>query len=86
MDHLQACVHCSKYGGKYGQCLDYTDTAWVNRLGGCGAFPYRELPTGMSYVDGKIQGRGRVGQQKQAHNDRKYHSKNDAKAKFRGKM
>ena len=46
-------------------------------------FPYRDLPQGMSYIDGKIAGKGRVGQQKQAHADRKYHSKNDAKSKFR---
>jgi hypothetical protein len=46
-------------------------------------FPYRDLPDGMSYLDGKITGKGRTGQQKQAHTDRKYDSKNDSRGKFR---
>jgi len=81
MNHLEACGHCPKETW-YGTCVLFFDRSWVNRRGGCGMFPYRELPQGMSYIDGKIAGRGRIGQQKQAHSDRKYHSKNDGKRKF----
>lgn len=83
MDHEQACPYCPKYS-EQGGCELYTDTSWVNRHGGCGLFPYRELParSGLSYLDGKIMGKGRVGQQKQAHKDRSYHSKNDRRGKY----
>ncbi len=82
MNHIEACGHCSKETW-YGTCVLYFDRSWVNRRGGCGMFPYRELPTSMSYVDGKIVGRGRQGQQKQAHKDRDYRGKNDRRGKFR---
>lgn len=49
-------------------------------------FPFRELPPGLSYIDGRIAGRGRIGQQKQKHEDRKYHSKNDGKRKYKFKV
>jgi hypothetical protein len=84
MNHLEACGHCPKETW-YGTCLLYHDRSFVNRIGGCGAFPYRELPaqSGLSYLDGKILGKGRVGQQKQKHNDKSYHSKNNSRTKFR---
>jgi hypothetical protein len=88
LDHLQACPHCPNFevltqkGMTFYECRIYADTSWVNRIGGCPAFPYRELPTYLSYVDGRIIGRGRIGQQKQKHNDRKYASKNDRRRKF----
>jgi hypothetical protein len=46
-------------------------------------FPYRDLPSGMSYLDGTILYKGRTGQQKQKHTDRTYRSKNDSRTKFR---
>ena len=85
MNHLQACPECPKYSEDFlaGGCTIYDDVSWVNRRGGCGMFPSRELLPGMSYLDGKITRKGRSGQQKQKHEDRKYHSKNDRKTKFR---
>jgi hypothetical protein len=85
-DHLQACPHCDKFvqHGIAVGCSAYRDTSWVNRRGGCPHFPYRELParSGLSYIDGKIVGRGRVGQQKQAHQDRSYSGKNSRRGKY----
>ncbi len=75
LDHLQACPYCPKYNGALRPpCSIHSDTTWVNRRGGCGMFPHRDLPEGM---------KRRVGQQKQKHQDRSYTSKNDRKAKFR---
>ena len=86
MDHLQACMYCPKSDmtcdGEV-HCTIYANRSWVNRVGGCGMFPFRELPPGLSYIDGRIAGRGRIGQQKQKHEDRKYHSKNDGKRKYK---
>ena len=77
MDHLEACGHCPKYQawGHRGivSCTVYTDVSWVNRRGGCGMFPHRDLPEAM---------RKRVGQQKQKHSDRSYGSKNNNRMKF----
>lgn len=73
LDHLQACTHCPKDGGGYSECTIYTDTSWVNRIGGCAMLPERDMPIS----------HGRVGQQKQKHQDRSYTSKNDRKSKFR---
>jgi hypothetical protein len=72
MDHLAACGHCPKETW-YGTCLLYLDRSWVNRIGGCGMFPERDMP----------ESHKRVGQQKQKHYDRPYHSKNDSRGKFR---
>jgi hypothetical protein len=85
MNHIEACGECPKETW-YGTCPLYFDRSFLSRLGGCGHFPYRELPaqSGLSYLDGKILGRGRIGQQKQKHNDKSYHSKNDRRGKFRG--
>ncbi len=84
LDHLQACPYCPKYNGALRPpCSIYNDISWVNRIGGCGMYPSVELPSGLSYYDGKITRKGRSGQQKQAHRDRSYTSKNDRKAKFR---
>jgi hypothetical protein len=79
MRHTDACGHCPKYEDG---CTVYENTEWVNRIGGCGHYPYRDLPTYLSYVDGVIVGRGRVGQQKQKYEDRKYRSKNDGRRKY----
>jgi hypothetical protein len=79
MNHLQACGHCPKYEHGDGTqkshtgCEVYADVAWVNRIGGCGMFPERDMP----------ESHKRVGQQKQKHSDRSYHSKNDSRGKFR---
>jgi hypothetical protein len=81
MDHLQACGYCDKFVD--GGCSIFVETDWVNRMGGCGMFPYRDLSHGHTYVDGKVYGPGRTGQQKQKHEDRKYHSKNDGKRKYK---
>ncbi len=89
MDHLQACPHCpyndptlAVWETNYSGCTIYDNISWVNRIGGCPSFPYRDLPYGYQYYDGVIYGPGRVGQQKQAHNDRSYSSKNDSRRKF----
>jgi hypothetical protein len=96
MDHLQACSHCDKYGiieevacdGEVHDvpgCTIYSNATldWVNRRGGCPHFPYRQIPRSRGeYLDGEIVSGGRVGQQKQSVNDRKYHSKNDGKRKY----
>jgi hypothetical protein len=76
MNHLEACGHCPKETW-YGTCVTYPDRSWVNRRGGCGMFPERDLPEAM---------KKRVGQQKQKHSDRSYSSKNDrsGRTKFRG--
>ena len=81
--HLQACPYCDKHID--GGCTIFTDVSWVERLGGCPAFPYREVPRSRGeYMDGKIiSGNQRPGQQKQKHDDRKYHSKNDGKRKYK---
>jgi hypothetical protein len=55
-------------------CRIHVDTSWVNRRGGCGSFPERDLPETF---------KKRVGQQKQKHSDRSYSSKNDRRGKFR---
>jgi hypothetical protein len=77
MNHEQACGHCPKYIRKdlegEMKCSIYTDTTWVNRVGGCAMLPERDMPVKM----------GRVGQQKQKHNDKSYGSKNNSKNKFR---
>ncbi|MHA2068769.1 MAG: hypothetical protein ACXABY_30765, partial [Candidatus Thorarchaeota archaeon] len=66
---------CGIYGGG--------DLSWINRRGGCPHFPYRQIPRSRGeYLDGEIVSGGRVGQQKQSVNDRKYHSKNDGKRKY----
>ena len=67
MDHLQACPYCPRYGEEIHGCMIYSNENldWVNRRGGCPGFPFRDLPQGMTYADGKIMARGRVGQQKQ---------------------
>jgi len=77
LDHLQACGYCPHIIPDFKEsvntaCTKYTDLSWVNRRGGCPMFPERELPVG----------RGRVGQQKQKHQDKSYHSKNDGKRKY----
>jgi hypothetical protein len=86
-DHLQACGHCPHHNDSFLEvwCTKFSNLSWVNRIGGCGMFPYRDLPaqSGLSYLDGKILGRGRIGQQKQKHNDKSYHSKNNSKSKYR---
>jgi hypothetical protein len=75
MNHLEACGHCPKYSEALlaGGCTAYDDTSWVNRRGGCGSFPERDLP----------ESHKRVGQQKQKHSDRSYSSKNDSRTKFK---
>jgi hypothetical protein len=80
LDHQQACPYCDKYVA--GGCTIYPFTEWINARGGCPHFPYRELPIGLTYVDGVIHGKGRVGQQKQKHQDRAYASKWDRKGKY----
>jgi hypothetical protein len=75
MDHLQACPYCPKYNEPYKMCTVFRQTAWVNLRGGCGMFPLRDLPEPMR--------KKRVGQQKQKHQDKSYHSKNDTRTKFR---
>jgi hypothetical protein len=80
LDHLIACTHCPKYldyGAGIWDCSVYTDLSWVNRRGGCPMFPERDM-TGSPSLR-KI----RAGQQKQKHEDRKYHSKNDGKRKYK---
>ena len=72
MNHLQACPHCKDFSDT--GCTVYPDTSWVNRRGGCPNFPLRDLPETM---------KKRVGQQKQKFEDRKYHSKNDGKRKYK---
>jgi hypothetical protein len=79
MDHLQACGHCPYIIPDFVEsvntaCTVYTDLSWVNRRGGCPMFPERDLPEAM---------KKRVGQQKQKHNDKSYHSKNDGKRKYK---
>lgn len=65
-DHIQACEYCPKYNQETGECPVYSDLSWINRRGGCPMYPYRKLPTGMSYNHkGEIVGVGRIGQQKQ---------------------
>lgn len=71
LNHLEACPYCPKFSGR---CTIYEDTSWVNRRGGCSMLPERDMP----------QSYGRVGQQKQKHQDRSYTSKNEGKAKYRG--
>jgi hypothetical protein len=88
LDHLQACSYCPKSNpetreSRAVECTVYEVTTWVNRRGGCPMFPYRDLPPSLTYIDGVIHGRGRVGQQKQKHEDRKYKSKNDGRLKYR---
>jgi hypothetical protein len=75
MSHLQACGFCSKYVD--GGCTIYTDTDWVDRRGGCGMFPHRDFPATTTSK--------RAGQQKQSRkrDDRKYHSKNDGRRKYK---
>jgi hypothetical protein len=73
MDHLQACGHCPDHD-PLGGCNKYLNTSWINRRGGCPAFPLRDLPEAMIK---------RVGQQKQKHSDRAYSSKNDRRTKFK---
>jgi hypothetical protein len=82
MNHLQACGYCDKYVD--GGCSVFTEVDWVDRRGGCGMFPYREIPRSRGeYVSGRIvSGKNRPGQQKQKKDDRKYHSKNDGKRKY----
>jgi hypothetical protein len=98
MDHLQACGHCPKYGNIEEMscdgvvyiipgCTIYNNATldWVNRRGGCPGFPYRDIPRSRGeYLDGRIvAGNHRPGQQKQKKDDRKYHSKNDGKRKYK---
>jgi len=87
MDHLQACPHCPNFAtfGIAIGCSIYKNTSWINRRGGCPAFPFRDIPRSRGeYVDGKIvSGNRRPGQQKQKTDDRKYHSKNDGKRKYK---
>jgi hypothetical protein len=71
LDHLQACQYCPRY--THGRCSVYESTDWVNRQGGCGFFPERDMPPSF----------GRVGQQKQKHQDRAYSGKNDGRRKYR---
>ena len=87
MDHMQACKYCAHHNEEPFKlwCSIYTDVSWVNRRGGCPSFPYRDLPTSLSYMDGKIVPIKKVGQQKQVHKDKTYHSKNDGRRKFSGK-
>jgi hypothetical protein len=88
LNHLEACPYCPKYKQwtsretEYKECSIYIDRTWVNRRGGCGMYPSVELPDGFTYFDGKIVRKGRTGQQKQAHRDRSYTSKNDGRPKF----
>jgi hypothetical protein len=72
MKHLEACGHCPNETW-YGTCVKYFDRSWVNRRGGCGMFPLRDLPEGI---------KKRVGQQKQKHYDRSYSSKNSGRMKY----
>jgi hypothetical protein len=80
LNHLEACYLCPKYvtlrmGARVSMtgCSAYGDTSWVNRRGGCGMFPERDMPPAFA----------RMGQQKQKHKDRKYEGKNDRRGKYR---
>jgi len=77
MDHLQACPYCHKYDAQMDHCTVFNYTGWVNRRGGCGLFPERDMTGSPS------QRKQRAGQQKQKHQDRSYHSKNDGKRKYK---
>ena len=95
-DHTQACPYCDKfkverqrrtqddghyyYINKTYGCTIYEDTSWVNRMGGCPFFPMRDM-TGAPSLR-----KERAGQQKQKHQDRTYHSKNDGKRKYKFKV
>lgn len=75
LDHTQACPYCPKYIKEADNCKMYPyefEVSWINRRGGCPYFPERDMPAW----------KGRVGQQKQKHNDRTYHSKNDGKRRY----
>jgi hypothetical protein len=83
LNHLMACTHCPKYSEG---CTIYNDTSWVNRIGGCPSFPFREIPrVAGEYVDGKIvSGNMRPGQQKQKKADRSYDNKKSKRKYGRG--
>jgi hypothetical protein len=70
MNHLMACQYCPK--DSENGCTMYDDVSWVNRIGGCAHLPERPMPLHM----------GRVGQQKQKHQDRSYSSKHNRKSKY----
>ena len=83
MDHTEACEYCDKWNGAH--CRVYMNMRLIRKYG-CGHFPYRSLGKhgAREYVDGEIvSGKNRPGQQKQIKDDRKYHSKNDGKRKYK---
>lgn len=92
MNHLEACGYCPHYEHGDGTakthtgCRLYADITWVNRIGGCGSFPFRELPPGYVYDHkGNVipPGTKRAGQQKQM-KEAKYSVKKGRKSRRAG--